>query len=253
MNIEDLLDIDELAAITYFVPDFRENPDVGTILSEIESAASRPAFIGAAPCECMENMVKESCFESAPICPECPIEWGTEHRDEETEADNVLRELGEMNEDFLRDIGLSESSIQYILSLKIKPSRMTITRHSRIILDDYGKQEIRLDDKTKALYFLFLRHPEGIAIKQLPEYLNELMDLYQSISGRDDPQAMQKTISDLVDPYQNFVNISLSRIKRAFGESFRRQIAEKYFVSGERGGVRKVALDRNLITWETIR
>jgi len=79
------------------------------------------------------------------------------------------------------------------------------------------------------------------------------MDLYQSISGRDDPQAMQKTISDLVDPYQNFVNISLSRIKRAFGESFRRQIAEKYFVSGERGGVRKVALDRNLITWETIR
>jgi len=253
MKIEDLLDIDELSAIAYFVPDFRENPEVESVIFEIESLANKPSFIGAAPSEYMADMEEKTLCESAPICPEGPVDLDMGPRDEEQSADEVLRELGEMNEDILRGIGLSESAIQYILSLKIKPSRMTITRHSRIILDDYDKQEIRLDDKTKALYFLFLRHPEGIAIKQLPEYLNELMDLYQSISGRDDPQAMQKTISDLVDPYQNFVNISLSRIKRAFGESFRRQIAENYFVSGERGGVRKVTLDRSLVIWETIR
>lgn len=253
MNIEDLLDIDELSALAYFVPDFRGNPELETVFSEIESVLSRPTFIGAPPCGCMEDAVEGSCSDYAPPTGECPSIYGNAVRDEEKSADEVLRELGQMNEDILRGIGLSESAIRYILSLNVKPSRMRITRHSGIILDDYDTQEIRLDDKTKALYFLFLRHPEGIAIKQLPEHTGELMDLYQSISGRDDPEAMRKTIEDLVDPFQNFVNISLSRIKRAFGESFCRQIAQNYYITGNRGDKRKITLDRSLVTWETIR
>lgn len=79
------------------------------------------------------------------------------------------------------------------------------------------------------------------------------MDLYQSISGRDDPEAMRRTITDLADPFQNFVNISLSRIKRAFGEPFCPQVAQNYYVTGERGRERRIALDRSLVTWEAIR
>lgn len=110
-----------------------------------------------------------------------------------------------------------------------------------------------MDDKTKALYFLYLRHPEGLCIKDLPSHIEELLDLYQSVSGRDDKDAMRKTVENLADPFQNNANISLSRIKRAFVEAFNDNLAKAYYVDGERGGVRSIAIDRRLVTWETIR
>ena len=175
--------------------------------------------------------------------------------DEIATADTLIRELQNMREEDLRKLGLSVASLRFLLKLKAmpSPSRMRITRHAKIILEDFNNREIKLDDKTKALYFLFLRHPEGISIKCLPDHIEELLDIYQSFSGRDDKMAMRKTIENLADPFQNNANISLSRIKKAFCEAFDMQIAKYYFVDGERGGCRKVALDRKLVIWETIR
>lgn len=171
---------------------------------------------------------------------------------EESDTERLVRELASLNEEKLRSIGLSEETLRFILGQNFVVSRMRITRHSEILLEDYDNREIRLDTKTKALYFLYLRHPEGIAIKDLQDHVNELLDLYQSISGRDDPDAMRKTIDDLVSPYGNDINVSLSRIKRAFID-FCPLIAQNYYVVGERGGLRRIILDRDLLTWETIR
>jgi len=173
---------------------------------------------------------------------------------EEYQIEQLIEELQELNEEKLMAIGLSESALRFILGHVIpKMSRIRITRHSKIILDDYSGREIKMDDKTKALYFLYLRHPEGLAIKDLQDFKNELLDLYQSISGRDDPDAMRQTIDNLCDPFQNNANISLSRIKKAFCEAIAGQIASNYYVEGERGGVRMISLDRSLVTWEAIR
>jgi len=174
--------------------------------------------------------------------------------DECNSLESLILELREVNEAKLRELGLSEEALRFLMGKVIpKVSRLRITKHSRIILEDYDCMEIKLDDKTKALYFLFLRHPEGIAIKDLPEHINELLDLYQSISGRDNPEAMRKTIENLADPFQNNANISLSRIKKAFCEAFSQSLACKYYVEGERGGLRSVSLSRDQIIWETIR
>lgn len=254
MKYEDILDIDELAALAYFIPDFKSNTGIDSLVEEIENAVRRKAIEADSLYKCCSP--EAMCDMSMPLEEPCgsPCDGGGVFPvDAEFSADQLIRELGEINEDILRGIGLSEKAMKFILSLKVKPSRLKITRHSRIILEDYDKTEIKLDDKTKALYFLFLRHPEGIAIKGLQEHVNELMDLYQSISGRDDPDAMKRTIMDLVSPFGNSVNISLSRIKRAFGELYCKQIAQNYYVTGERGEERKITLDRELVTWETIR
>ena len=58
-----------------------------------------------------------------------------------------------VNEQALRDIGLSESALRFILNLKEGPSRMRIDRHSKIILDDFKGMEIKMDDKTKRFTF----------------------------------------------------------------------------------------------------
>ena len=174
--------------------------------------------------------------------------------DEESNINLLLEELREANEDKLRELGLSEQTLRFLLGYaKPKYSRVRVSRNASIILEDYGNREIKMDDKTKALYFLFLRHPEGLSIKDLPEHIEELLDLYQSLSGRDDPQAMRKTIENLCDPFQNNANISLSRIKKAFCEAFSPLVARHYYVDGERGGLRSISLDRKLVSWETIR
>ncbi len=177
-----------------------------------------------------------------------------ESYDEEYSSDLLIGELQKVQESKLRELGLSESALRFILGrVTPKLSRLRITRCSKIVLDDYAGREIKLDDKTKALYFLYLRHPEGIAIKALRDHSDELMDLYQSISGRDDPESMMKTITNLTDPFQNNANISLSRIKKAFCDAFTSTLASQYYVGGERGESRKVAIDRSLVIWETIR
>lgn len=174
--------------------------------------------------------------------------------DESYDIENLISELCGKKKAQLRDIGLSEAALRFLMGCKIpKLSRIAITRRGEILLEDYGRAEIKMDDKTKALYFLYLRHPEGIAIKELPRHRQELMDLYQSISGRDDKSAMKRTVENLSDPYQNDANISLSRIKKAFCEIICDSVAKNYYVAGIRGGERKVVLDRSLITWETIR
>ncbi len=174
--------------------------------------------------------------------------------DEEYDIEQLIDELKDVNEEKLRSLGLSESALRFLMGrMAPKLSHMTITRHAKIILDDYAGREVKMDDKTKALYFLYLRHPEGLSIKDLPEHTKELMDLYQSISGRDNPEAMRQTIENLADPFQNNANISLSRIKKAFVQAFSEALARSYYVNGERGGLRYITLPRNLVTWETIR
>jgi len=198
------------------------------------------------------------CFSFGTCMEMAMAEEGAAERDaginEYFSLESLIRELQMVNESKLRELGLSEDALRFLMGNVIpKVSRMRISRHARIILDDYDGLEIKLDDKTKALYFLFIRHPEGIAIKDLPQHIDELMDLYQSISGRDDPTAMRRTIENLADPFQNNANISLSRIKKAFCEAFTPSLACKYYVEGERGGLRRVSLDRSLVIWETIR
>ena len=50
---------------------------------------------------------------------------------------------------------------------------MVITTDLRVILTDYGNMEIKMEPINKAVFLLFLRHPEGIVFKYLPDYRNE--------------------------------------------------------------------------------
>lgn len=187
--------------------------------------------------------------KKAPMAPKPKRE-----KTEEEMIDDIISKLSKANDKQLRDLGIDAEALEFLLGMAQQTlSRMRITRSAKIILEDYGGMEIKLDTKTKALYFLFLRHPEGLCIKDLPDHYDELLDLYRSISGRDDPAAMGRTIAALCDPYGADANISLSRIKKAFVEAFREDLAKAYYVSGKRGEMRRITLDRGLVTWETIR
>ena len=97
---------------------------------------------------------------------------------------------------------------------------------------------------------MFLRHPEGIYFKDLGNYRDELSKIYNEITGRDDVAAIEESINKLTDPFDNSINEKCARIKNAFVSEFREEVAQWYFIDGNRGDKKTIKLPRELVTWE---
>ena len=95
------------------------------------------------------------------------------------ELSQLVRELvaAGRNDLLLRSIGVSVLEELRIEAAKSRLSRLLVTKDYRIILVDYGNKEVEMTPVHKAVYLLFLNHPEGIEFKKLCEYRNELLVL----------------------------------------------------------------------------
>ena len=149
----------------------------------------------------------------------------------------------------LRKRGVWELVINRMFQPTQMLSRMEI-RNNRIFLPDYNDMEIKMTPMVKAVYFLFLRHPEGIVFKNLPDYRNELRAIYSSLCRFDDKEKIEKSIMDVTDPMKNTINENTSRIRKAFVELFDEKLAINYFVVGKKGEAKRITLPQHLITWE---
>lgn len=113
-------------------------------------------------------------------------------------------------------------------------SKIVIDKDYKIILPDYHNKEIKLGHLTKAIYILFLKHSEGIDLKQISDYENELFEIYKSISYQLSYDKMKNTISELINS-QNEIFVHLSRIKSTFISNFSDYYAKFYYVQGKKG------------------
>lgn len=150
----------------------------------------------------------------------------------------------------LKQRGVSLYVLEQMLQEPVKPSRMVITSDYRILLPDYQNMEIEMTPLVKAVYLLFLRHPEGIIFKHLPDYQTELMDIYQKIKGESLDEKMIRSVQDVTDPTRNSINEKCARIREAFVSRFDERLAVTYIVRGERGAPKHIPLDRELVEWQ---
>lgn len=135
------------------------------------------------------------------------------------------------------DLLLRAVSVPVLEELRIeaarsKLSRLQITSDYRFILLDYGHREIELQPIHKAVYLLFLAHPEGIEFKRLSEYRNELLKYYMATAKSLDKQKIEDGVDHLINPLDNAINEKCSRIKRAFLEMMDEYTASYYMISG---------------------
>jgi len=165
----------------------------------------------------------------------------------------LISEIKERME-ILRQKGIKEMVLKAVLSveLKVRISRLVITNEYRIILPDFNNMEIEMYPLPKALFFLFLAHPEGIKFKHIHVYKNDLINIYKQISGRENLDDIAKSIDDVVNPTLNSINEKCSRIREAFISKFDESIAQYYFITGKRGEPKKIVLDRNLLILDKI-
>jgi hypothetical protein len=127
------------------------------------------------------------------------------------------------------------------------PSRMTIGKGGRIFLTDYENIEIRMPSMEKALYILFLRHPEGLYLSSLENHRKELIDIYSRVSTRGMQEDMDKRINDLLNALRDQLSIKISRIKKAFTDAIGSSLADQYIIQGANAEKKSIKLSRDIV------
>lgn len=146
--------------------------------------------------------------------------------------------------------GVEEFVLRCMVPIKERLSKIIITPKYEIILPDYGNMPIEMSPLPKALFILFLKHEEGIYIKDMIDYKDELTEIYAHITNRIQSMIISGSIEKVVDPTRNAINEKCSRIKEAFLARMDYEIASNYYITGKRGERKHITLPRNLVEWQ---
>ena len=154
-------------------------------------------------------------------------------------AEEMALEVKQLTEQLValgrNDLILKAISVSVLEQLRIeaareKLSRLVITEDYRFVLADYNK-EVELQPVHKAVYLLFLNHPEGIEFKRLADHRQELLDLYMKTARWMDKEKIEESVDKLVNPLDNAINEKCSRIKKVFLDMMDEYRANYYIIS----------------------
>ena len=176
-------------------------------------------------------------------------ELGFSPQGEEESTDDLMDEVRERIAK-LRQRGIAEYILEQLIHPDNRLSRMVITKDWRIVLPDYNNMEIKMEPLVKAVYLLFLKHPEGIVFKHLPAYRQELTTIYSKLRPIGLSDKAIQSIEDVTNPLLNSINEKCARIRGAFLGQFDNYMAKSYYVNGLRGEAKKIDLPRDLVIWE---
>ena len=111
-----------------------------------------------------------------------------------------------------------------------------------------GSQEVRVRPMAKCVLLLFLKHPEGIVLKQISDYSAELRYFYRRISRSGNPEVIEQSVRKLMDICTNNLNLNISRANAAMAGLVSEP--ELYTIKGAAGKRKAIRLERSLIIWE---
>jgi len=149
----------------------------------------------------------------------------------------------------LKELGMSEAEIVSSFRIRQPLKKLFISRNYRIFLGDERK-EVHMEPLVKAVYLLFLQHPEGIVFKDLPDYRQELASIYNKVRPWGLTDRALQSIEDVTNPLLNSINEKCARIRKAFVTMLDSSVAGHYYIKGARGEAKKIDLPRDKIVWE---
>lgn len=154
----------------------------------------------------------------------------------EERAQELKRLVSQLQAEGRNDLLLKAIGVPLLEELRIeaakgKLSRLVITKDYRFILADYNKKEVELQPVHKAVYMLFLAHPEGIEFKKLADYREELTRYYMATAKLMDKEKILEGVDHLVNPLDNAINEKCSRIKKVFLNMMDEYTASYYIIS----------------------
>lgn len=111
-----------------------------------------------------------------------------------------------------------------------------------------GEQELKLRPMAKTVLLLFLKHPEGIAHKEIADYEEEISALYRRVSRFQEPEAIARCVRRIVDLFENDFSVNVSRVNAAVDALLDDPLP--YRIGGLPGQPKCILLDRSLVKWE---
>jgi len=152
-----------------------------------------------------------------------------------------LLALMEVVQERLRELGSASTH-------QSSPSRLYIDQKYNIRLDSADGPLIPLRPLVKALFILFLKHPEGIRMKERARFESELADIYSVILPNVDPQCREQRIRRMMDLGDNSFSEKTSTLNARLEELFP-LTASSYKVQGYNGHPRSIPLDPLMVVW----
>ena len=150
----------------------------------------------------------------------------------------------------LRAYGVEDAEIVAAMNEEESFPQLVVTEDYKIVLSKNQPVEVKLEPLVKAVYLLFLNHPEGIIFKNLPDYRQELTRIYSEIRPWGVTERAIQSIEDVTNPLLNSINEKCARIKKAFELMLDSGMAKNYYIDGLRGEAKKISLPRDLVVWE---
>lgn len=150
----------------------------------------------------------------------------------------------------LKAYGIKETEIESIIHDKELFPQLIITHDYEIILSGEKKENVKMEPLVKAVYLLFLLHPEGIILKFLPDYQKELKSIYLLLRPKGITKKVEKSIEDVTNSTLNSINEKCARIRKIFSDILPANIARYYYISGKRGEAKAILLPRANVKWD---
>ena len=150
----------------------------------------------------------------------------------------------------LKAYGVDDAEIVAAMNEEDSIPQLIVTEDYRLVLADGANTEVKMEPLVKAIYFLFLSHPEGIVLKRLPDYRTELSSIYLLLRPSGMTDRVEKSIMDVTNPTLNSINEKCARIRKIFAGILPRSVARYYAISGKRGEVKKIDLVCANVIWK---
>lgn len=155
------------------------------------------------------------------------------------------------------------------LTILNEPSRMIVDCIKKTLyFPDFGNITIEFNAQQMMIYHFFLNHPQGIYFSDLPNYRDELKQLYMEYKGAVMLTTIINEIDDIVNPnvrkqiekYDQAVNkiiekpntslsAIISKINKKIEAKIDSRIKDKYCILTERS--HKISLNQELISFTT--
>ena len=109
--------------------------------------------------------------------------------------------------------------------------------------------EMPLRPLVKALFVLFLKHPEGILLKERDRYRDELEGIYRTIVPGVSQEDVLRRVARLVDPGDNSFSEKASVLNARLDALLPQEIAGGYKIQGYNGHPRRIPLAELMVEW----
>ena len=150
----------------------------------------------------------------------------------------------------LKEYGMDDSELLAAMVEEEQLPQLIVTKDFKLVLAGGLLAEVEMEPLVKAVYLLFLKHPEGIMFKHLPDYREELTGIYAKLRPLGMSDRAIQSIEDVTNPLLNSINEKCARIRGAFVGQFDDRMAKHYYIDGPRGAAKKISLPRDLVIWE---